>query len=109
MIIREGMMVRYKQKNEMGLVSEVREGATPGRKRLICWWHIGGTRSIIPEDLVEPISIVSILNSTFENEYAKASLIERQLRLFEGGIIDSLIEGDEIRCSIVDFLNSVKE
>lgn len=89
-----GSFVRYKHKNQLGVVGELTfNGAR-------CWWHTGGTRAMAPYEIIERISIEDVLTSTFSNEYAKASLIERHYRIHEGGDVSDLIEGKEIRTSI---------
>lgn len=86
-----GGFVRYKMKNELGLVGEMKfNGAR-------CWYHSGGTRAMTPYDLIEPITLEEVLENTFSNEYAKASLIERSLRVQEGGDTSDLIDDPEIR------------
>jgi len=89
-----GSFVRYKHKNQLGVVGEMTfNGAR-------CWWHSGGTRAMAPYEIIERISYEDVLNSTFSNEYAKASLIERHFRVHEGGDVTDLIEGKDIRPSI---------
>lgn len=86
-----GGFVRYKMKNELGLIGEMTfNGAR-------CWYHMGGTRAMTPYDLIERISIEEVLENTFSNEYAKASLIERHYRLHEGGDTSDLIDDPGIR------------
>lgn len=89
-----GSFVRYKPRNELGVVGELKfNGAR-------CWWHIGGTRAMTPYDAIEHISYEDVLNGTFSNECAKASLIERSFRVHEGGDVTDLIDDKDIRISI---------
>lgn len=105
-----GDIVRYKTKNEIGLVSETNIERHPnGARKLRCWWHLGGTRSVIDASEVEGVTLQGLLTNTYANEYAKASLLERQLRMFEeDGPIDDLIEGDDIRPFITELLEKAK-
>lgn len=110
MILQEGMMVKYIARNEIGLISEVKTERHPGAPTAItCWWHTGGTRSVVDPELIEVLTMSDILLTTFENEYAKASLIERQLRLLEeDGLTDDLIDDRDIRPFVKDLLTGVK-
>lgn len=94
--IDEGGFVRYLPKNEIGLVGKMSECGT----KAYCWFHTGGTRALTPFDILEPISNDEALCHRFNNEYAKASLFERQARLSEGGDVTDLIDRDGIRESI---------
>ena len=86
-----GTFVRYLPKNELGLIGEMRYiGAR-------CWYHMGGTTATTPYDLIEPITLDEVLTHNFSNEYAKASLIERYLRVREGGDVSDLIDDRTIR------------
>ena len=86
-----GTFVRYTIKNELGLIGEIRfNGAR-------CWQHNVGTRSMSPYELIEPFTLEEVLSETFSNEYAKASLIERSLRIQEGGDVSDLIDDRTIR------------
>ena len=86
-----GTFVRYILKDELGLVSDmVYAGAR-------CWFHMGGTRAMTPYDMIEPITFDEVLTHNFSNEYAKASLIERYLRVREGGDVSDLIDDRTIR------------
>ena len=108
-----GDIVRYKVKNEIGLVSEtIIERRPNGARKLWCWWHLGGTRSAIDFSEVERVTLQGLLTTTYANEYAKASLLERQLRVLEeDGPVDDLIEGDDIRPFITELLEkaNIKE
>lgn len=89
-----GSFVRYKIKNKLGVVGELTfNGAR-------CWYHSGGTREMSPYEIIERFSYEDVLNSTFSNEYAKASLIERHFRVHEGGDVSDLIDDKDIRPSI---------
>lgn len=93
-----GSFVRYTIKNELGLIGEIRfNGAR-------CWYHTGGTRSMSPYEIIEPITLEELLSETFSNEYAKASLIERSLRIQEGGDVSDLIDDAEIRTEVRQLL-----
>ncbi len=89
-----GVFVRYLPKNEIGLI-----GATSDIGAY-CWYHIGGTRALTGFDLIAPISSEEAMESRFNNEYAKASLFERQARIFSGEDVSDLIDRDDIRESI---------
>ena len=93
-----GTFVRYLPKNELGLVGEMKfNGAR-------CWYHSGGTRAMTPYDIIEPITLDEVLQNTFSNEYAKASLIERHYRLHEGGDTSDLIDDPGIRPEVRQLL-----
>ena len=62
-----------------------------------CWWHMGGTRSLIDVDQVEVLTLDQVINEDFSNNYCKASMIERQLRLQEDGDVSDLIDESSIR------------
>lgn len=100
---REGTFVRYKADNLLGLVSggpNYRVG-----QRIGCWWHKGGSRGFIHTDEVETLNIEQILKDTFGNEEAKASLIERYLRLMkEDGEVDSRIEDEDVRPIVFEMI-----
>ena len=99
-----GQLVLYENKNEVGLICEVHQGS------LKVWWHTGGTRSVIPKDLVRPISPKDAVLSEFENDYALPSLLERQLRLSSGdGDVTDLIDGHHIRDSVHRYIQEVKK
>ena len=91
----KGDFVRYKIKNEVGLVGGV---YNRGEQQMIrCWWHMGGTRSLIDVDQVEVLTLDQVINEDFSNNYCKASMIERQLRLQEDGDVSDLIDESSIR------------
>ena len=98
-----GEFVRYRMKNQLGLVGEV----TPRGCRV--WYHTGGTRAMSPYQIIELITFQEVLNCTFENEYAKASLIERSTRLLEGGDVSDLIDTPDIRKGITTLLYEAKK
>lgn len=65
------------------------------------WFGIGGTAISTPLALIEPISMYEILKTRFTNEYAKGSLIERQLNLLDKrNDPDDLIDERHIRTGI---------
>ena len=89
-----GTFVRYLPKNELGLIGEMRYiGAR-------CWYHMGGTKATTPYDLIEAITLEEALTHTFSNEYCKASLIERSLRIQEDGDTSDLIDDADIRSEV---------
>lgn len=89
-----GSFVRYKVKNELGVIGEMRfSGAR-------CWYHLGGTRANSPYEIIEHIDLEDVLKTTFSNEYAKGSLIERSMRLIEGGDVSDLIDDCDVRPEI---------
>lgn len=93
-----GTFVRYTPKNELGLIGEMRYiGAR-------CWYHMGGTKATTPYDLIETITLEEVLTHTFSNEYCKASLIERSLRIQEGGDTSDLIDDSDIRSEVRQLL-----
>ena len=95
-----GAFVRYTCKNELGLIGLIQKDFAR------CWFHMGGTRSGAPYDIIEPLALEEVLKEKFENEYAKASLIERFYRLHEGGDVTDLIDRDDIRQSVHDLLEN---
>lgn len=97
-----GQFVRYKMKNELGLIGEVNESGAR------VWYHLGGTRSMSPLDIIEPLTINEVFELTFSNEYAKASLIERQLRLNEGSDVSDLIDERHIRREVFMSLQNTR-
>lgn len=98
-----GSFVRFKPKNNLGVVGELRfSGAR-------CWFYDTEMRSTAAYETIERISIEDVLTSTFSNEYAKASLIERHYRIHEGGDVSDLIEGKDIRPSIKIHLKHQEE
>lgn len=92
--LKPGDFVRYLPKNELGLVGRVDEGGA------FVWYHTGGTRAHTGFDMMEPICALTAIESRFNNEYAKASLFERQARLKEGKDVTDLIDDKGIRESI---------
>lgn len=79
-----GQLVRYINKNEIGLIGEVQEDG-----KLRVWWHTGGTRARIAPDQVEPIESVEASDAgIYSNGYALRSLLRRQTILLEYGISD---------------------
>lgn len=100
-MIKVGDLVKYKIKNEIGLVGEVQTYRHPDAPiKLRCWWHTGGTRAWIDKSKVEKLSMDQVLSDTFSNEYVKPSLLERRLRLKEGGDVSDLIDRKDIRKEI---------
>lgn len=87
--------VRYKLKNELGLIGEVTAHG------LRCWYHLGGTRALTNYEDVEVIDLRKVLATTFSNEYCKASLIERAHRLFTGGDVSDLIDDRNVRDAVI--------
>lgn len=87
--------VWYKEKNELGVVWTVSEDTA------WCWFHMGGTRAAIDLKRIETLSIWQVLKGEFSNNYAKASLMERHLRLYQGyGDITDLLDERHIRDEI---------
>ena len=97
--IQAGDFVLYKYKDELGLVKEV----LPGNKARV-YYHMGGTSAVTPLHTVEKIRMIQVFNRTFKNEYAKASLLERQTRLLKGGDISDAIYNKDVLKEIVMFL-----
>lgn len=93
-MIRIGDFVRYKEKNEIGLVGQIITNRNSTEYR--CWWHLGGTRALINESLVERLSMPQVKTEIFANDYAKASLIERRNRLIAGDDVSDLIDVREL-------------
>lgn len=89
--IKVGSFVRYKYKNELGVVKEVTEHGAR------VWYHSGGTAAMRPFHIIEVIDVSEAVSSKFSNEYCKASLFERRQRLSEGADVSDLIDGDQIR------------
>lgn len=86
-----GQFVRYKVKNEVGLIGEVCE---EGKLRV--WWHTGGTRAQIDVDLVELVEVPAV-DDEYSNAYAISSLLKRREILLTYGLQDprlyDLVEG----------------
>ena len=103
-----GEIVLYRVKNQIGLIGEILTERHPGAPvKLRCWWHMGGGRSLIDSKEVDKIKFGKILTTTFENEYAKGSLFERQLRLYEGdGPTDDLIDEKDFSPFIKELLSA---
>ena len=81
-----GDFVRYKLKNELGLVGEV----TPWGAR--CWYHLGGTKALTSFDDIELLSLTMVKKRQFSNNYAKQSLMTRRARLLRGEDVSDLID-----------------
>lgn len=94
--IKVGSFVRYKYKNELGLVKEVTERGAR------VWYHSGGTASMSPFDIIEVIDTAEAKYSKFSNEHNKASLFERRQRLIEGGDTSDLIDERDIRKAFLE-------
>lgn len=90
-MIKTGDFIRYEMKNEVGLVKRV-EG-----DKIRAWWHLGGTSAIIDKNLTKRLSLSEVLNEKFTNDYCKESLLERKVRLNEGGDVSDLIDERHIR------------
>lgn len=103
MKIKVGTFVRYKMKNQLGLVGEVTERGAR------VWYHMGGTRALSPIEIIEAIPVTEAVYCKFENEYAKPSLFERRERLLNGGDTSDLIDYPDIRRSIQEMFNAIKE
>ena len=99
-----GGLVRYTTKNELGVI-----GALDPNRGARVWYHMGATRSMSPFDIIEPITLNEALYSTFSNEYAKASLIERMYRVKERGDTTDLIDDAEIRPSVRIMMKSAED
>lgn len=91
-----GDFVRYIIKNEVGLVGEVISDSN----KIRCYWHMGGTRATASTEIVEPLTLEEVKSTTFSNDYAKQSLMERQMRLFEGGDVSDLIDDQDVRADL---------
>lgn len=102
MKVKVGGFVRYKLKNELGLVGEITERSAR------VWYHMGGTRATTAFDLIEAIPVVEAQYSKFSNEYAKPSLFERRERLLKGGDISDLIDDKDIRPEIRQIFEAIK-
>lgn len=101
MKLKVGDFVRYKDKNEVGLVGDIKGD------KLKCWWHTGGTRSTIDISQVDKLSLKSVVDGLFSNQYAKASLLERELRLRAGKDVSDLIDDKDIRPGITKVLKGL--
>lgn len=84
--IEVGDFVKVISMNELGLVGDVREGY------LRCWWHRGGTRSVIKTKEVVKVSLEDVKKNTYQNERVKGSLLERRRRLFADEDVSDLID-----------------
>lgn len=99
-----GQFVRYIGKNELGLVKRVNDSGDG----YFVWYHLGGTASNSPMHILEPLTIQDVLKERFSNEYAKASLVERKLRMTEGGDISDLIDERHVRKEIFKHLQEIR-
>lgn len=89
-----GSFVHNELTNELGVVGEMRfSGAR-------CWANNDIAKTIMPYGSINRLSYEDVLNRTFSNEQHKASLIERQFRVHEGGNVTSMIYDKDIRPSI---------
>lgn len=87
--------VRYKDKNELGVVGLISEDVA------WCWFHQGGTKAAIDLSKIETLSIWQVLKGDFSNNYAKKSLMERHLRLWQNyGDVSDLIDDTNVRIEI---------
>lgn len=100
--IKAGDFVLHKIKNEVGLVSSGRGS------RFRVWWDASGNRVKTQGGRMELLSLEKVLSTRFNNEYAKASLIERQFRLDEDRLDDCLIEENDIRHKVKEMIDSSK-
>ena len=87
---KKGDYVRYKNKDEIGVVKEVFKSGNSTCLR--CWWHMGGTAATIDTNLVDKLTFDEVKNHTFSNEYAKNSLIIRRKLFLIGEDVSDLIE-----------------
>lgn len=94
--IKVGSFVRYKYKNELGVVKEVTEHGAR------VWYHSGGTSNMSPFHIIEVIDVTEAKHSKFSNDHQKASLFERRQRLIEGGDVSDLIDDKDIRKESLD-------
>lgn len=102
--IKEASLVIYKPKNEIGLVKEV-----ISHDKVRVWYHTGGTSAVTPTKYLKYIATVKVYGTTFTNEYAKLSLLERQARMHENGDVSDLIDDNDVRDNIKKMYELLKE
>lgn len=98
--VKNGDYIVYLAKKEIGVVKEI----LPDNK-VRAWWHMGGTAAIISTDQIISVDMFTVINNTFNNEYAKGSLMERRLRLVERiGDTTDLIDDVDVRESVKEII-----
>lgn len=98
-----GNFVVYRMKNELGLIKSVKDNGC------FVYYHMGGTLAFTSFDLISPISTYSVLKTKFTNEYAKASLFERQACMQDDrNDVDDLIDERHIRISVKRLIDKNK-
>lgn len=106
MKFRTGELVVFQtqHKKELGLVKR-----TADENNSFVWYHMGGTCAQTPNVLIRQISMNEVLLTTFDNEYAKASLLERQLCLIDNRCdVDDLIDDRNIRQSVIETIRNTR-
>lgn len=94
-----GQLVIFGPKNRLGVISEL---TFIGAK---CWFYSNNEKSSIPYELLLPIIVKDAVKHKFENDYAKASLIERHLRIKENFEVPDLITYQDVREEIKELLS----
>lgn len=98
--VKKGDFIVYLNKKEIGVVKEV----LPDNK-VRAWWHMGGTAATISTEQIITTDMFTVINNTFNNEYAKGSLMERRLRLIEQiGDTSDLIDDEDVRKSVREII-----
>lgn len=93
-----GQLVIFGPKNRVGVISEL---TFIGAK---CWFYSNNEKSSVPYELLLPISVNDTVEHKFENDYAKASLIERSLRVKEEEQIPEVIKQTDVRKEILELI-----
>lgn len=84
--------------NELGLIESVKKVNHPIiDSELYCFWGNGGGITVVSNKDVRPITIYEVIDKFFLNNYAKSSLLERQVRMFAGEEYDGFIGYSQVR------------
>lgn len=94
-----GSLVSFIGKNKLGVISEL---TFIGAK---CWFQSNNEKQSAPYELLIPLSVEEATKITFINDYAKASLIERHLRIKEDREIPDLITYRDVREEVKKLLS----
>lgn len=95
-MFKPGDLVLYELKNELGVVKRQRDDNTS-----FCFYHLGGTASATPNDLIRRLNVEEVLQMEFSNNYAVNSLLERSVRIkLDDKPYDDLIDTSDVRPNI---------
>ena len=102
---KEGELVVYQNevKKEIGLVKRVTEHGC------FVWYHLGGTTALTPFYVLKSIELYQMLKMTFDNDYVKSSLLERQLSMEDGRCdVTDLIDEHHVRNEVKALIKKIK-